>query len=185
MSSDSTKKQEKHSSNPLSRNTELTILLKAIDWANDSYRSAESLIQSRLYNYLIAASILFLSWTSVYASTYSKTKVTVIITLSALGLILSILWWLLSMRQRVYFTVTMDKILYLESLLENNDFRVATSLSELMNREPVPLHDRKGIAKLGFWETRLTSRSIVIVTPAVFGFAFLVLLAVSIIIACK
>jgi hypothetical protein len=182
MDRDSIKKREKQSAKSHIK-TELSILPNAIDWANDSYRSAESLIQSRLYNYLVAASILFLSWATVYASKESCTRIAVLITLSAIGMVLSILWWLLSMRQRVFLTVTMDIILYLESLLDNNDFRIATSLSKLRSGEPVELRSKKGSAKLGFWETKVSSRSLVIYSPALFGFAFLILLGISIYIA--
>ena len=156
-------------------------LLTVIDWANGSYRNAESLIQSRLNNYLFAASILFLAWAAIYVSQESVTRIPVLITLSVLGTVFSIFWWLLALRQRHIFTVTMDIILYLESFLDVDEFRISTMLSRLQKGNPVKLLTEDKTVKLGFIEMLLTSRSLVIYSPAVFGIIFLILVAISII----
>jgi hypothetical protein len=184
MNANSRKRQEQASPKSASLSSHPT-LLNALDWANGSYRNAESLIQSRLNNYLFAASILFLAWAAIYVSPESGTRVAVLITLSLLGVVFSTFWWLLALRQRLFFTVTMDFILYLESLLDVEEFRIATTISQLQKGHSVKLLTEDKTVKLGFLEMRLTSRSLVVLSPAVFGIAFLILVIISIIEVCQ
>jgi hypothetical protein len=151
-----------------------------LDWAIGSYRHAESLMQSRIYNYLVAASILFLAWATVYASPQGRMRILVLITLASFGTVFSIFWYLLALRQRHFFTVTMDTIIYLESFLEVDEFRTLTAVSRLQKDNPVKLLTEDKTVKLGFLESRLSSRSLGIFSPAIFGIAFLILVILSV-----
>ena len=172
------KEQVSPESAPLTGHATLT---NAIDWAGESYRNAETLIQSRLNNFLFAASILFLAWATIYVSTPSGTRVPVLITLSILGAVFSIFSWLLALRQRHFFTVLMDTIIYLESFLDVEEFRIATLSSQLQKGYAVKLHAEDKTIRLGFLEKIITSRSLVILAPVIFAISFLVLVAISII----
>jgi hypothetical protein len=155
--------------------------LDAINWAMDSYKNGESQVQSRLNNFLLAASILFLAWATIYVAPASRTRVPVLITLSILGAFFSLFWWLLALRERNFFKIIMDIILYLESYIEAKEFRIWTLSSQLQQGNSVKLHTEDKMIKHGFKEMIITSRSVVVLTPAVFGIAFLILVVVSII----
>jgi hypothetical protein len=75
----------------------------------------------------------------------------------------------------------MDIILYLESFLDVEEFRTITGVSQLQKDNPVKLLTEDKTVKLGFLETILSSRSLVMLSPAIFGIAFLILVILSIV----
>ena len=156
-------------------------LFSSIDLAIRGYQNSETQIQSRLNNYFFAASILLLAWVTIYASQANITRIIVLIILSVLGFLISVLWLLLSLRQNLFMEVSNDNIIYLESLTNKNEFKIFSRLINLQKGKEVKLFTERKIIKLGFWETKINSRSLVRYSLTIFGIAFFILIVISIV----
>jgi hypothetical protein len=69
------------------------LVMPLIDSAIRAYQHAEAIVQSRLYNFLFADSILLLSWAAVFAAASPRVgKQLVLAALALLSTLLSMLW---------------------------------------------------------------------------------------------
>jgi predicted small integral membrane protein len=80
-------------------------LFAAINEVRVSFRHAETIVQARFYNYLMAVSILILAWAAFATSDPWSNFLRGVVAM--LGLILSVLWSILGSRQRKFLALHM------------------------------------------------------------------------------
>ena len=153
-------------------------LLRAAATAHGDYCHAETIIQSRLYNYLIAVSVLFLSWAAVFASRVPG-RAPILVVLAMLSLLLSVGWTVLGLRARKFLELHRDIMLSLEEKLPT-ELRVWYRVAEFQKNGNFQLLSQvlreKGPDKVTYAESKVTARWIPVAAPFAFALASLVLI---------
>lgn len=164
------------SPNDDSNNEKLKLLpsdvVQVISNATQGFRHAEAIVQSRLNNFLICASILAVSWATVFTSAHTPERRMILVVLAALGAILSISWAILGWRQSKFLQLHMDIICKLEERLNDEMLRVTQPIAHLQDGQGVS----RGVS-LSWIERKLRSRNLSWLAPAAFGLVFLLLAA--------
>ena len=150
-------------------------VIHLIDMATQGFRHAEIIVQSRLNNFLLAASILCLSWATMYAGGIRQHLILAL--LPSLGAILSIFWYFLGSRQPKFLQLHMNIVSTLERKLEK-EFRVTQPIKDLQDGKAVKALDV--IFKLNKLELATRSRNLLCWVPGVFLSVFMFLFFVSI-----
>jgi len=153
-------------------------LLACLAEAGAAFRHAEVIVQQRLYNFLMAASILLLAGAAPIVTGPTPRTTLFMITASALGLFLSCAWTGLGFRQRTFVDLLAEIIQDLESRLPP-ELRVWKPIANLRAGKNVVFPVSKRKAQLPRHERMLRSSNLLFATPFVFGLAFLVLLCVA------
>jgi hypothetical protein len=167
----------KKNSDEHNHGSELNNLLTAIADAANWFRHAEIVVQQRFYNFLMAESILLLAAAAVLASDSLISRRVFVGTLASVGIVLSIAWTILGIRQKKFVDLHMDIIENLERQIDSQYkvLRVATPIAEL----------RRGTTNNPIDGTTITlsrnqlitrSSNLLWVGPIAFGIAFIVLL---------
>ena len=146
--------------------------------AGAAFRHAEVIVQQRLYNFLMAASILLLAGAAPMVTEPTHRTTLFMITASALGLVLSCAWTGLGYRQRTFVDLLAEIIQDLESRLPR-ELRVWEPVANLRAGKNVVFPVSKRKVQLPRHERLLRSSNLLFVTPVVFGLAFFVLLWVA------
>ena len=151
-------------------------VLSLLDIAIRGYQHAEAVVQSRLYNFLFADSILLLSWASVYSGGTSSSKWLVLASLALLSAVLGICWSVLGLRHRKFLFVLTQVIDDIEKRLPL-EWRVAERITMLQEGGKVKArgHDYE----LNWLEKSAKSRNLGVVAPLVMAAASLFLLCIS------
>lgn len=149
----------------------------AIDRATDGYRHSENVVQARLSNYLVAASVLLGS--GMAFSSHDNWSMSLSAIVALLGFLLSTLWAFLGTRQRKFLFLQMDVIVHLENQLSDQLKRVGartnTPTACLQNGLAVKLSSQDQVIKLNWVEREMKSRNLLVWAPALFGAAFVAL----------
>lgn len=153
---------------------------KASSWA----LQGEVTVQTRLNNFLLADSVLILSWSTLYtSSTNSLATDTVLMVLASLSLILSITWTLGARRWQKFNLLQWAMVNQLENDLEL-DFASPVDKLRKGKRVIVAAPDNRNgdnsILQLTALERLATDERIVSWPPAAFGLTSLVLIVVSV-----
>ena len=146
--------------------------------ARDGYRHGEIIVQSRLYNYLVAVSILFLAWAALFTARNVDNRALVLAVLAILGGLLSILWAVLGLREGCFLQLHMNQIRALENRLPNAAPRLTSQIADLQGGKAVTLSDGRRL-RLGWATRQLKSRRLLVFCPAMFGLAFAICLWIS------
>src|ERR1700730_3177131 len=93
-------------------------VMQAFQIAKESALQSEAIAQSRLNNFLVADSIVFLSWATVFGGGGQRGRVPVLISLAVLSSILSILWMGLGVRQGVFIGLRWATVDAIEAQLD-------------------------------------------------------------------
>jgi hypothetical protein len=149
-------------------------IIQLIDMSARGFEHAEVIVQTRLNNFLLAASILCLSWVTMFASNIHQ--LLVLVCLPILGAVLSIFWFILGMRQQKFLQLNMDLTCKLENHLDK-EYRISQSISQLQNGNTV----KKGLKRyqLNMFEKWFRSRNLISWIPAAFFLVFIVFLVIS------
>lgn len=149
---------------------------KTIDLAFQMYFHAETVVQSRLYNFLFATSILFLSCAAIYAGNNwtGGSGRHMVIVLAGLGALLSLVWLFLGRRQQKFTALHTDIVCRLEDNIPE-DLRIMQRNRDLADNKTIDLH-RDGVLRLRWWDSIIKSRDILILGPIAFFLAFLAIL---------
>lgn len=154
------------------------VLLAAIEQATAGYRHAETIVQARLYNFLVAATILLASWSGFAASDSWCAFFRFLV--AALGLFLSVVWAILGSREQKFLTLNMDGIVSLEDKLSDGAKAVGAMttvpIAKLQRGQVVQLCMEDRTIKLNSAEWRLSSRRLLVLAPIAFAVAFAALL---------
>jgi len=153
-------------------------LLTCIADAGAGYRHAEIIVQQRLYNFLMAASILLLAGAATVGVQATPRTTVFMITVSLLGLFLSMVWTGLGYRERTFVDLHMEIIQDLEARLPLH-LRVWGPIADLRDGRKVVFPVSKREVLLPGRERIVRSSNLLVVTPFVFGVAFVVLLCVA------
>lgn len=138
------------------------------------YRHAEVIVQQRLYNFLMAASILILAAaTSLSASPHSGQRA-VVLTVSVVGLLLSIGYSILGVRQIRFVDLHMDICKFLESRLSDPRNQVITETAKLRSGEVTKSPLTGSVRPLSFIEKVTRSSNFLVVAPLGFAVVFAV-----------
>jgi len=138
------------------------------------FQHAETIVQQRLYNFLMAASILILAAaTSLSASPHPAQK-WVVLTVSTVGLLLSAAYGVLGIRQVKFIDLHMDIVESLELKLKNPDYRIITQIARLRAGDEARSPLTNTARKLNTFERIFRSSHFLIASP----FAFVVVFAV-------
>jgi hypothetical protein len=153
--------------------------------ATQGYHHAQSVIQSRLYNYLVAASILVRAWATLFNAAEGRARSVVLIVVAALGVALSLLWSLLGMRQAKFVALHLDICCSLENELPVACWSVAQPIADLRKGRKVTLRtkdekdqERKEL-RLNWLEQQSASVRLTIIAPVALLIGFLFLLLVG------
>lgn len=160
---------------------QLSLLRNTINEATNAYRHAETIVQARLYNYLVSATILLAAWPGFNTSdTWSAIFHLVI---SFLGFLLSLLWSILGFRQCKFLDVHMDIIVDLENQLpedyQNMGMKTTVPINNLQKGLLVNLRNSDKNIKLNKFEKMFSSRNFLFIVPIGFKVTFLFLLVYS------
>ena len=151
-------------------------LLSLLDVAIREYQHAEVVVQARLYNFLVADSMLLLSWAAVYASTTNAYKRWVLFALALLSMVLGLCWSVMGTRHRKFLSLHTQIVDDTERLLPPT-WRLHDKITRLQNGEMVIAGGRR--YRLTLPETLARSRHLGVVAPLAMALVSLVLLCVS------
>lgn len=153
-------------------------LWQSVNLAAAGARHAEIVVQARLSNFLFADSILFLSWATVFATKEAGAREAVLVVFAGLSAGLSLVWMVLGWRQQKFLDLNFDLMAAHEQKLRE-DQRVNWWIWKLQHGQSVST-DRVKSTRLRRPDTWVNSRSILVVAPAAFMAASLLLLWASV-----
>jgi hypothetical protein len=158
-----------------------TCLITCISNAMANYHHAEIVVQQRLYNFLMAASILLLAAAATLSVQATVPRNIFIITDSILGFIISIIYTILGYRQRKFIDLDMKIIENLENQLTVKQYCVWEPIAQLAAGKEVtfPISGKK--VRLSRLELIMRASNILFIAPFFFALVFLVLFGIVII----
>ena len=116
-----------------------------VDIAIREYQHAEAVVQSRLYNFLFAESILLLSWAAVFATNDIKGRRIVLTVLALLATVLGIVWAFVGGRHKAFLQLHTHIVRTLELRLPAA-MRIHEPISQLQDGAVLTIDDRKTLA---------------------------------------
>jgi len=142
--------------------------------ARESAERAEAIAQSRLNNFLVADSIVFLSWATLFNSSRQMGRVPVLLALALLSSILSITWIALGRRQWKFIELRWAVARTLEERVDeaHTVYWYVAKLRETGELE----HSTAAQLRLPWYLRCVTSRNVLVLAPAVFLVASLFLI---------
>ncbi|TLU83865.1 MAG: hypothetical protein FDX30_06230 [Chlorobium sp.] len=150
--------------------------MDSIQCAINGYRHAETIVQTRFYNYLLIVTFLLIPW----SWSLESNKMIFNITSSFLGILFSILWIILGFRYRKFLWLHMDIIIKLEDKLNNEEIKIMTPIYNLQNGSAVSIQKENKKIKLCWLQKKVDSRSLLFIVPIIFSISYSVLLFYSI-----
>jgi hypothetical protein len=142
---------------------------QAVGQSGDAFRHAEMVVQSRLNNFLVADSILFLSWATLFVGQDRAGRTAVLLMLSGLSAVLSLLWTLLGSRERRFLQLHHHLVADLEDRLPNR-YRNYWFVRTLRTRRSIEL-DPGGRIELGLSGAYVSSGVLLVIAPIAFAVA--------------
>lgn len=140
------------------------------------YRHAEIIVQQRLYNFLMAASILVLAAATSLSATPHEAQKAVVLTVSIIGCFLSLAYGQLGRRQLKFIDLHMDIIESLEAKLRNPLYRVITPIARLRAGASTPSPLTRAITVLSPTQMAFRSSHFLYVAPFALAMVFFVIM---------
>jgi hypothetical protein len=155
----------------------LAELLTRVADANAGFRHAEVIVQQRLYNFLMAESILLLAAAAILAnSVIDLSRALFLFTVSLLGFVLSVAWAILGYRERIFLNLHMEIVESLEQQIEDPRYRVSEPIAHLRDGKKVIFPISKKEVELSGMLRFMHSSHVLIGAPIAFGVVFFVLM---------
>jgi hypothetical protein len=162
----------------------ITHRLTAFQHVRDGVHYAETITQSRLYNFLVADSLLLLAWAAVFASTLPPWmfRSTALITLAAASARLALAYMRLGARGSKFVRMHYDQLAFRESLLPD-ELKLSTPLAKPQNTGVYtllfPHPGEETTIRLTDAEHKLGKTHLTVEVPRYMFWTSLVLMAVS------
>lgn len=152
---------------------------EAVNRATTWSLQGEATVQQRYYNFLVADSVLLLSWATLYAShdQRSWSRTAVLIVLATLSSLFAAMWTIGGSRWRRYVNLQWDLATNLERLLPIQ-FRFGAKVDELRQHRSVKGPSGREY-RIRWLERRVTVNRLLVWTPFAFGIVSLLLIVAS------
>jgi len=146
-----------------------------------NYRHSEIVVQNRLYNFLVADSILILSWATLFSQTQSTSGVTALTALSVLSLMFSIGYTFFGIRQKKFVDMHLAITDYYEQLTPES-IRTIGLGSALIDGQTITviIDGQKDTYRLRFLEKLARSVHFLVWMPGAFAVVSAILVVVSV-----
>ncbi|MCI0721559.1 MAG: hypothetical protein L0338_21690 [Acidobacteria bacterium] len=155
-------------------------LFRALQIASEYYRHGEMLVQSRMYNFLFAVSVLLLGWATLYSK--EPPSPTIILQLFAgTALFISLAFSAWGRRAEKFQALHRDRILALESKLPE-PLKIMNSIAQLQQEGSVRRRwekDQKKEIRFRWYEKHARAGFIAVGAPLALAIVSFVLLVLS------
>jgi hypothetical protein len=167
----------------------LPVKMEAVSSAHSADQHAETIVQSRLSNFLLAISVLFLAWTSAFSAADELWRGPVLTVLSLLMTCLSVLWTIMGGRQRKFISLHYDVMFSLEEKLPLDDLKIGTTVADLgsgariayASKALAHAKNRSPYVHLTMLERLINPANALTIVPAVFSLSSAVLAVISVV----
>ena len=149
-------------------------LIPLIADASAGFRHAEVVVQQRLYNFLMAESILLLASAATIAVEETSGRRWLILAVSGLGVLIGLAWTVLGHRQRWFIDLHIRIVQQLEERFEHPLWRVSEPITNLRDGAEVIIKNKP--VKLADFPLDVY---LLWLTPAAFSLTFAIVFAIG------